>query len=267
MPDPQGIFRLDGRAAVVTGAASGIGRAGAEVLAAAGARVVLGDLDEKGADEAAAAIREQGGHAVAQRVDVARKQEVEALVQRAQDEFGRVDAMCNVAGIPADGPLDSLGEAEFDRIVAVNLKGTLFGCQAAVRAMAPRGGGSIVNVASAAIDRAVPNYGLYAITKAGVAQLTQTLATEVGRHGIRVNALAPGATLTNFTRRHLRGPDGALDPARLDAFLDAMRGMSPLGLVGEAIDQAWLILYLVSDASRTCTGQIWRANGGQVIPR
>ena len=267
MRDALDVFRLEGRAAVVTGGASGIGRAAAEVLAAAGASVVLGDRDEPGAEAAAAAIRKEGGRAVAQRVDVADRAEVDALVARALDEFGRLDAMCNVAGVPADGPLGELSEAEFDRVVAVNVKGTLFGCQAAVRAMAPRGGGSIVNVASGAIDRAVPNYGLYAITKSAVVQLTQTLATEVGRHGIRVNALAPGVTLTKFTDRHLRAPDGSVDPARYDAFVASMRGMSPLGLVGEPIDQAWLVLYLVSDASRTCTGQIWRANAGQTIPR
>ena len=80
-------------------------------------------------------------------------------------------------------------------------------------------------------------------------------------------ALAPGVTLTKFTERHLRRPDGTVDPARLDAFVSGMRALSPLGMVGEPIDQAWLILFLVSDASRTCTGQIWRANGGQTIPR
>jgi 3-oxoacyl-[acyl-carrier protein] reductase len=174
--------------------------------------------------------------------------------------------MCNVAGIPSDGRLGELAEAEFDRVVGINVKGTLFGCQAAVRAMAPRGSGSIVNVASGAIDRAVPGYGLYALTKAAVTQLTQTLATEVGPAGIRVNVLAPGVTITKFSERHLRRPDGTLDPARYDAFLASMKGMSPLGLVGEALDQAWLILYLASDASRYCTGQIWRANGGATIP-
>jgi 3-oxoacyl-[acyl-carrier protein] reductase len=266
MRDVSRVFRLGGRVAVVTGAASGIGRAAAEVLAAAGARVVVGDLDARGAEDAAAAIRADGGEALAQAVDVASRAQVEALVGRATAEWGRLDVMCNVAGVPSDGLLGELAEAEFDRVVGVNVKGTLFGCQAAVRAMTPRGAGSIINVASGAIDRAVPGYGLYALTKAAVTQLTQTLATEVGPAGIRVNVLAPGVTITKFSERHLRRPDGTLDPARYDAFLASMKGMSPLGLVGDALDQAWLILYLASDASRYCTGQIWRANGGATIP-
>jgi len=267
MRDASQIFRLTGRVAVVTGAASGIGRAAAEVLAAAGARVVAGDVDANGAEQTAAAIRADGGGAVAQAANVASREQVDALVARAISEWGRLDVMCNVAGVASDGPLGDLDEREFDRVVGINLKGTLFGCQAAVRAMSQLGGGSIINVASGAIDRAVPNYGLYALTKAAVTQLSQTLATEVGRAGIRVNVIAPGATVTKFTERHLRRPDGSLDPARYDAFLASMKAMSPLGLVGEALDQAWLILYLASDASRYCTGQIWRANGGQTIPR
>ena len=88
-----------------------------------------------------------------------------------------------------------------------------------------------------------------------------------GDVGVRVNVLAPGLTLTKFTDRHSKRPDGTPDPARYEAFVSAMKGRSPIGLVGEALDQAWLILYLVSDAARFCTGQIWRANGGQTIPR
>ena len=266
MRDIQEAFGLDGRVAVVTGGASGIGRAVAEVLASAGARVVVGDLDASGAEEAAAAIRESGGEALAHTVDVSQRSQVEALVDRATAEWDGLDVLCNVAGVPSDGPICELTEEEFDRVVGIHVKGTLFGCQAAVKAMASRGGGSIINTASAAIDLAVPNYGLYALTKAAITQLTQTLAVEAGPQGIRVNVLAPGATLTNFTSRHLKNPDGSLDPERYEGFVAAMKKTSPLGLVGEAVDQAWLVLYLASDASRFCTGQIWRANGGAAIP-
>jgi 3-oxoacyl-[acyl-carrier protein] reductase len=237
----------------------------AEVLASAGARVVLGDVDAQGASEVAAGIQAQGGEALAVKTDISQRPEVEALVECATGEWGGLDIMCNVAGIPTNGPLGELDEAEFDRVVGINVKGTLFGCQAAIAAMGSRGG-SIINVASGAIDLAVPNYGLYALTKAAVTQLTQTLAVEVGSQGIRVNALAPGVTLTEFTQRHLKQADGSIDQQRLDAFVESMQKMSPLGLVGEAIDQAWLVLYLASDVSRFCTGQIWRANGGATIP-
>jgi 3-oxoacyl-[acyl-carrier protein] reductase len=261
------VFGLKGRVAVVTGAASGIGLSVGQVLAQAGAQLVLGDLDGEGAELVAAGIRDAGGEAVAQEVDVAQRGEVEALVERASTEFGGLDVICNVAGIPADGPLENFDEKEFDRVYSVNFKGTLYGCQAAIPAMAKRGGGSIINVASAAIDLPVANYGVYAITKASVAQLTQTLATEVGDRGIRVNAIAPGITVTNFTKRRLKNPDGSINQASYDDFMSSMRDMSPIGRVGEAEDQAWLVLYLASEASRFCTGQIWRANGGATTAR
>ena len=267
MHDIQEAFGLSGRVAVVTGAASGIGRAVAEVLASAGARVVVGDRDGAGAEEVAMTIRESGGKALAHEADVSQRAQVEAMVARATTAWGGLDVLCNVAGVPSDGPLRELAEDEFDRIVAINVKGTLFGCQAGAAAMALRGGGSIINVASAAIDLAVPNYGLYALTKAAVTQLTQSFAVELGAQGIRVNVLAPGATLTNFTKRHLKNPDGTINPERYEGFVAAMKKTSPLGLVGESIDQAWLVLYLASDASRFCTGQIWRANGGAAIAR
>jgi 3-oxoacyl-[acyl-carrier protein] reductase len=267
MSDVFEAFRLVGRGAVVTGAASGIGAAIAEVLAAAGARVALADVDRPGAEAVAERIRASGADARAFRCDVSKRSEVDELVAAAHAAFERLDVMCNVAGVPSDGALATASEAELDRVLAINLKSVLFGCQAALRAMAPRRSGSIVNVTSAVIDSPAPGYGLYAISKAGVASLTQTLALEAGPVGVRVNALAPGATMTAFTSRHLRGPDGATDATRLDAFVSAMRARSPLGLVGEAIDQAWLALYLASDASRFCTGQIWRANGGQVLAR
>ena len=267
MSDVFEAFRLHGRAAIVTGAASGIGAAIAEVLAAAGARVAVADVDRVGAETVAQGIRAGGAEARVFACDVSKRSEVDALVAAVHAAFGRLDVLCNVAGVPSDGPLATVSEAEIDRVLGTNLKSTLFACQAALRFMGPQGSGSIVNVASAVIDSPAAGYGLYAISKAGVASLTQTLALEAGPLGVRVNALAPGATLTAFTRRHLRGPDGAVDAARLDAFVHAMRARSPLGRVGEAIDQAWLALYLASDASRFCTGQIWRANGGQTFAR
>jgi 3-oxoacyl-[acyl-carrier protein] reductase len=267
MGDVFDAFRLVGRAALVTGAARGIGAAIAEVLAGAGARVALADVDRDGAEGVAARIRESGAEARAFRCDVSQRSEVDRLVEATCGAFGRLDVLCNVAGVPSDGPLANVSEEEIDRVLAINLKSVLFACQAALRVMETQQSGSIVNVASAVIDAPAPGYGLYALSKAGVASLTQTLALEAGPLGVRVNALAPGATLTAFTRRHLRGPDGAIDAARLDAFVNAMRARSPLGRVGEAVDQAWLALYLASDASRFCTGQIWRANGGQALAR
>ena len=266
MHDLQKAFGLDGKVAVVTGAASGIGQCVAEVLASAGARVVAGDLNGKGAEETAAAIRDSGGEAVAANVDVSQRKQVFALIERATTTWGGLDVLCNLAGVPSDGTLSDLREEEFDRVMGIHVKGTLFGCQAGAIAMAKRGGGSIINMASAAIDLAVPGYGLYAASKAAVTQLTQSFAVEAGPDGIRVNVLAPGLTLTNFTKRHSRNPDGSLNQERYDEFVTAMRKTSPLDRVGEAIDQAWLVLYLASDASRFCTGQIWRANGGATIP-
>ena len=260
-------FRLAGRTAVVTGGASGIGEATAQVLAAAGANVVAGDIDAEGVERTAAGIVAAGGAAVAQRTDVTSKADVDALVDRGVAEFGRVDVVVNVAGIAMDGLIADATEEQFDRVFAINAKGTLWGCQAALRVMRDQGSGSIINVSSTAVDTPAPKYGLYAMTKAAVAQLTMTLAIEAGRYGIRVNTIAPGATITPFTARHAHNPDGSLNPEAYDMFVDAMKKISPLRIVGEALDQAYLILFLASDAARFCTGQMWRANGGQAIVR
>lgn len=261
-PDPFDVAR---KVVVVTGAASGIGEATAKVLGAAGAQVVAADLDEGGASKTADAIGAEGGTAIGVACNVADRAEVDATVDAAVDSYGRLDAICNVAGIPLDRLIADASEEELDRIIAVNLKGVFFGCQAAVRVMTPQRSGSIINVASSGIDAPAKGYGLYAMTKAAVAMLTKSLAVEAGPVGIRVNAIAPGATITPFTERHLYGPDGKMQTEHYDKFVEAMRKQSPLGLVGDPIDQAYLIQYLISDAARFATGAIWRANGGQTF--
>jgi 3-oxoacyl-[acyl-carrier protein] reductase len=265
MADVLDPFRLTGKVAAVTGGASGIGQAAAQVFAAAGASVVVGDLDVEGAEKTVAGIAEAGGTAVAHAVNVTDRDAVFGLVRRAVDEYGGLHVMGNVAGIAHEDFVTNWTEEEFDRVFAINFKGTLWGCQAAIPAMAESGGGSIINVASSVIDITAPRYGLYAITKQSVTQLTRTLAIESGRYGVRVNAIAPGATVTNFTKRHLYDDEGNFSQERYDAFVEAQKKMSPLGRSGEAVDQANLMLFLASEAARWCTGQTWRCNGGQVF--
>jgi 3-oxoacyl-[acyl-carrier protein] reductase len=259
-------FDLSGRVAVLTGAASGIGRATAQVLAGAGAKVVLGDIDEKGARAAADDIGSRGGTALALRTDVTKRAEVDALLTGATTEYGRVDIMGNIAGIPHNQMVADVTDEEFERILAINLKSVFYGCQAALRVMTPQGSGSIVNISSGAIDTPAPTLACYAMTKAAVAMLTKTLAMEAGQHGIRVNALAPGVILTNFSRQHFVDPDGNVNEERLQQYKDRFGAMSPLGRIGTPDDIAWTILYLVSDAASFVTGQIVRPNGGVSMP-
>jgi 3-oxoacyl-[acyl-carrier protein] reductase len=263
--DPLAPFRLDHRVAVVTGAASGIGAATAELFAAVGASVVCGDVDEAGATRTAERIVVAGGTAIATRCDVTIRQQTFDLVGMAVSTYGGLDVMANVAGAMFAGLIEDLDEATLDRAVRLNLHSVVFGCQAAVGAMKQRGGGVILNVSSGAIDMPYEGIGAYAFTKAAVAMLGRTLALEVGRHGIRVNTLAPGTTVTNFTTWRLKNEDGSTNQAAYDTFVANMRELSPLGLVGEATDQAQLMLYLASDASRFVTGCTFRANGGQVL--
>lgn len=259
-------FRCDGKVAVVTGAASGIGRATAVHLAAAGAHVVVADIDQTSLGLTAALI----GGATAVATDVADRNAMDRLVAAAVNAHGRLDAMVNVAGVIRTGDLADLDDDDLDAILRVNLKGVLFGTQAAIHAMRPTGrapgGGSIVNVTSAAIDMPAASYGAYAISKAGVAMLTRTAAVEEGKHGIRVNAVAPGFVETAMTGRWFTGEDGRVDREAREAFLGAVAKQSPMGITGEPEDIAAAIVFLVSDASRFMTGQILRPNGGTVMP-
>ena len=184
------------------------------------------------------------------------------LVDDVRAGHGRLDVMCNIAGMMIDSSILDLSDDDLERIVDVNLKGVLYGCQAAGRVMVERGSGSIVNMASTAILAPSPGVGPYAITKAGVVQLTRTMAVEIGKHGVRVNAIAPGFIPTNMTARYYRRPDGSIDEDAKAAVLAPMARFAPLRRVGDPADIAYCVLYLASDASSFVTGQLLSPNGG-----
>lgn len=259
-------FSLEGRTAVVTGAASGIGRETARVFAQAGANVVVADVNAAALEETADMIRALGAEAIAQPTDVSQRDQVDALADAAVTRFGRLDVWANAAGILANAPVLEETEAQLDRLLAINLKGTYWSCAAAGRVMKARGSGSIVNVSSGGADSAAPGNSGYAMTKAAVNMLTRSSAKEFGAFGVRVNAIAPGWIETGMTEYRFKNAAGEFDNATRDAALQMMSKASPLGLTGVPRDIAMAMLYLASDASRFVTGQVLRPNGGVAMP-
>ena len=256
-------FRVDGKIAVVTGAGSGIAKASALALAGAGATVVCADIHGDTARATADEILAAGGRADSASLDVSKQADVDTLAQRVAADHGGIHVWCNIAGIMLGEPFLDEPEEDLDRILAVNLKGVFFGCQSAGRVMVTQPeGGSIINCSSAAVDTPSPNIVSYAICKAGVVQMTKTLAVEVGRKHVRVNAVAPGFVVTGMTTGYFQGPDGSPDAGLQDAVVSAMRKGAPLRSIGEPEDIAAAVLYLASDASRFMTGQVIRPNGG-----
>jgi 3-oxoacyl-[acyl-carrier protein] reductase len=255
-------FDLTGRRALVTGAANGIGRQTAIRFAGAGAEVICVDIDEAGAGGTAAEIESAGGRATGVALDVSDRDRVFEVI----GGVGPLNILCNVAGILRHAAATELTETELDRVLGINLKGTLFCAQAAYEGMREAGNASIINLASAAIDLVAPRLGAYAMSKAAITQLTRTLATEWAGNGIRVNAVAPGFVDTAMTTHSYRDARGRIDEAARTDYLAAMRAVTPLGVVGEADDIAATIWFLASDASRYMTGQILRPNGGIAMP-
>jgi 3-oxoacyl-[acyl-carrier protein] reductase len=256
-------FRVDGKVAVVTGAGSGIGRATAFALGGAGAGVVCADIVHEAARATAEEITARGGDAEGVGLDVAVRPDVDGLAERVAEERGGIHVWCNIAGIMVEGPFLDASEDDLDRIISVNLKGVFFGCQAAARVMVTQPeGGSIVNASSAAVDAPSPDIVCYAVCKAGVVQMTKSMAFELGKAHVRVNAVAPGFVLTGMTGRYFVRPDGTVDEAMRDAVVGPMRKYTPLRSIADPEDIAASFLFLASDASRFMTGQVLRPNGG-----
>ncbi|MCW2526264.1 MAG: 3-oxoacyl-ACP reductase [Pseudonocardiales bacterium] len=256
-------FSLDGRVAVITGAAGGIGREAAITFAKAGADVVIADVGLEGLEGTAELVQEVGRKVLLRRTDVSDSKDVAGLASDALAEFGRIDIWANVAGIIKYFRIVDALEQDVRSIVDVNLLGVYWGIAAAARAMTA--GGSIINISSAGGEIPAPTLSVYGMTKAGVVQLTRTAAAELGPAKIRVNAIAPGFIDTPMVAGHFTNAAGEVDPDAKAAILNARAGQSPLGITGETTDITYAMLYLASEASRFMTGQVMRPNGGVVM--
>jgi 3-oxoacyl-[acyl-carrier protein] reductase len=264
------MFSLKGKVAVISGAGSirGIGRATALTLAGAGADVAVCDLNINGEDfdleGTAEGVRRLGQRAYAGKVDVSVESEVNDFIAGVSRELGPVDILINNAGIAAAESFMGDTNDRWDKIMGVNLRGNYWFTRAASKIMIDRKQGAIVNVASAAGLRWVPGQFIYGVSKAGIMQMTRWLGRELGQYNIRVNAVAPGATVTDMKRHFL---DSTMDISReeMDRQMDKVSEKIPLGRRGTPEDVAKVILFLSSDASGYVTGQTILVDGGLLL--
>ena len=247
--------RLDGKVALITGAASGMGKVAATLFAREGARIVLADVADDAGEATAAEIGQAGGEAVYTRADVSNPDDVERMVTAAVDRFGSLTVLYNNAGIfPADdGSVTETPDTTWDRVMAINLKGVFLGCKYGIPAMLDSGGGSIINVASfVALMGAATAQIAYTASKGGVLAMTREIAVEFARKGIRANALCPGPIETPLLQELLA------DPARRQRRLVHI----PVGRFGQAEEIANAALFLASDESSFVTGSTFVVDGG-----
>jgi NAD(P)-dependent dehydrogenase (short-subunit alcohol dehydrogenase family) len=248
-------LRLDGRVALVTGGNRGLGLGLALALAHAGADIVIAGRTQSELDSAAALIARTGRRAHAIACDVADVEAVRAMVAQAAATFDRLDILVNAAGMNIRRPAETFTEADWDRLMTVNLKGAFFASQAAAPFLRKQGGGRIINVGSVTFNLAVPNVTLYAISKGGMQQMTWQLALEWAKDNITVNALAPGRFWTAMT-------DAVFSDAEKHA---SAVSVIPLGRPGLATDLAGTVVLLASDAGGYITGQSITIDGGWSI--
>ncbi len=244
---------LEGKTAIVTGGAHGLGRAIALRLADDGADVMVADLLGGDAEAVAAEVRTRGRRAVSYEVDVSDSGAVSGMVMATVEVLGCIDILVNDAGVSGESPLLDMKESFWDRVMGVNLKGNFLCSQAVAREMVARGGGgAIVNITSTAGANARPGASAYASSKAGIIQFTRVLALELGQHGIRVNAVGPGMTLTG----------SEVKPAPSQKYQGAFVGQVPMGRAGVPGDIAAAVAFLVSPDATYINGQVIFVDGG-----
>ena len=245
-------FRLDGQVALVTGASMGLGYGIAKALANAGAKVVAAARNVAALEELAAEIGEEGGEALPLPLDLREVGQISAAFGQARDHFGRLDILVNNAGLGANHPALAVTEADWDEMMAVNLKGLFFCCQAAGKLMLAQGHGRIVNMSSQASVVGIRDHAVYCAGKGGVNQLTRVLALEWSDQGVTVNAVAPTFIYTPGTAERLDNPE----------YLSGVLARLPIGRVGTINDVAAAVIYLASPAGALVTGTVLLVDGG-----
>lgn len=249
-------FRLDGKVAVVTGSSRGIGRSIAEHFAQAGAKVVVSSRKAAACDEVVAAIRAQGGEAMTIPASISDRGQLEALINKTREHWGRVDVLvCNAASNPYYGPMEKIPDEAFNKILQNNIVSNLWLANLVLPEMAERRDGTIIIVSSIGGLKGSPVLGAYCISKAADMQLARNLAVEWGKHNIRVNCIAPGLVKTDFARALWDNP----------AYLQEVLSDTPLGRIGEPEDIGGIAVFLASRAGAFITGQTIVADGGVTI--